>query len=269
MPTNFFSDKTMPLISSMQLHQIVEMPKSLENMLAASKTLAQLQTIQKHCESLKIDNNLTGLNSFQESLASYYQTDFINEYDIKQDADHSLADSDSEESVESDSFRESSSLGDSTSSLDINAANHAFETFLNKKTSSFIWNLLHVDFEDGVSNDIIEDVNHYLNENKHVTICWLNSIFSQHQTGQDILAALLRIVAMTIPVDDSDKLLPLVIAGLLQPSSKTQEAALAVIEEWRTKPCLHALQNLEAHSNWIKKYATIVKRELEDELNAH
>ena len=267
---NLSSLITASLMSEWQNQQVLKKSQAFEFMSALSHKMAQLQpSISNFSTSLKPAYNLAEIYQLQQNLATAYQTDVINEHDIKQEVEHSLPDSYSEESAQSDIFLESSYSSDSTSTPDINASNNAFESFLNRKTSSFIWNLLHIDFEDGISNDMIEEVRQYLHENKYVTICWIYSLFSQNQKNQNILAALLRIVAMTIHVDNADKLLPLVIAGLHQPSSKTQEAALAVIEEWRTEPCLHALQNLEAHSNWIKKYATIVKRELEEELNAN
>lgn len=265
---NLSSIITASLMSELQNQQVLKKSQTFEFLTALSHKMAQLQpSISNFSTSLKPAYNLAEIYQLQQNLATAYQTDVINDHDIKQEVEHSLPDSYSEESAKSDILLESGYSSDSTSTPDINAANNAFETFLNKKTSSFIWNLLHIDFEDGVSNDIIEEVKHYLNENKYVTVCWIYSLFSQNQTNQDVLAALLRIVAMCINVKDADKLMPMVIAGLNQPSSKTQEAALAVIEEWRTEPCLHALQNLEAHSNWIKKYATIVKQELEEESN--
>ena len=72
---------------------------------------------------------------------------------------------------------------------------------------------------------------------------------------------------MSVDVSYSDTLLPMVIAGLNAPSSKTQEAALMVIEEWRTKQCLDALKTyLNRSSRLIERYAKVVETELEEEL---
>lgn len=155
---------------------------------------------------------------------------------------------------------------ESTSSQDINRANELFEIMLNKRTPMFIWLLKHTDFEDGVSNSSIEEVKGYLKANRYVTLIWLHSLYAQNQMDHDVLAALLRVVAMTINSDISDKLMTMVIAGLNAPSSKTQEAALTVIEVWRTPHCLDALCNRQYYSNWIAKYANEVKDELMEEL---
>ena len=155
---------------------------------------------------------------------------------------------------------------DSTDIDDINKANSVFDSMLRKRTPMFIWTLCHTDFEDGVSNCIIDEVESYLKKNKYVTITWLHSLYAQNQKNQDILAGLLRIIGMTIKTEDSDKLLTMVIAGLTEPCSKTQEAALMVIEEWRTKNCLEALKNRSFNTQWISNYAKIVERELINEL---
>lgn len=225
-------------------------------------------------------NNFSFLNNVQSILNSdlirncqvkhpfngLYQTEIV---DMNTDgrADCGIADEDSEESVESQSDKIIYKYnGESTDTDDINAANAVFDRILRQRTPMFVWSLEHTDFEDGMSNSLTDEVEQYLAYNKYVTIIWLHTIFSKNQENQDVLAALLRIIAMTVNVDDSDKLMTLVIAGLNHPSSKTQEAAIAVIEEWRTKNCLDALRNFKRHTVWIGKYADVVERELEEEL---
>jgi len=61
-------------------------------------------------------------------------------------------------------------------------------------------------------------------------------------------------------------LLAIVIAGLRSGISSEQEAALMVIEEWRTKECYEVLKSVSFQSDWIADYAQIVKSELEEEL---
>ena len=65
---------------------------------------------------------------------------------------------------------------------------------------------------------------------------------------------------------DETMLLPIVIAGLRSGISSEQEAALMVIEEWRTKECFAALKSVAFQSDWIADYAQMVKSELEEEL---
>ncbi|MCM1030288.1 MAG: hypothetical protein NC410_02425 [Oscillibacter sp.] len=256
-------------LSNFQDIQTHMQPQAFDHIMEISRKMARLQSNIPNFGTLQkiLGANLTWINQFQQPFASSFPLNAFNENnDI--DTNYDFPNLDSEKSTESHTEVAYKYLDDSTSSRDINAANTTFEKMLNKRKSAFIWSILHTDFEDGMSNNVIEEVEHYLNENEYVTIVWLYTLFSQNQSNQDVLAALLRIVAMTIKIDKSEKLMTMVIAGLNQPNSKTQEAALAVIEEWRTKHCLEALRNLHYHSNWIEKYATIVEKELEKELNA-
>lgn len=186
----------------------------------------------------------------------------IGNKDFSSVEDVGLGDSIATNEIDSKSF-----TNDSTNNIDVNRANEVFNRMLRDRSLAFVWNLKHSDFEDGVSNQVVDEVKEYLSKNKYVTITWLNSIFSNNIEDVNVLAALLRVVAMSVDVSYSDTLLPMVIAGLNVPSSKTQEAALMVIEEWRTKQCLDALDTyLNGASRLIERYAKVVKTELEEEL---
>lgn len=239
-----------------------------QDLMGLSQTIFELQPLGFEKFQRSWVSKSIWINRFQQPFANSYQSSFADERD---DIDVIGLIADVKGGIgnpaksHSDFFHEY--LDDSTNTRDINAANIAFEKMLNQRTPAFLWSILHIDFEDGMSNSAIEEVEYYLQENEYVTILWLHTIFSQNQLNQNVLAALLRIIAMTIKSEKSDKLMTMVIAGLNQPSSKTQEAALEVIEEWRTEQCLSALHNLQFHSCWIEKYAMIVKKELEEELH--
>lgn len=156
---------------------------------------------------------------------------------------------------------------DSTSSADINRMNEEFYSSLLKRTQTFVWTLKHTDFEDGVENDIIKEVEGYIRTNKFVTYLWLHSIYSNNQKDVDVLAGLLRIIGMTVENDDTDMLLTMVKAGLSDSHSQTQEAALMVIEQWRTQNCLTIIETAPAFtSSWIRDYAEQIKLELKEEM---
>lgn len=87
---------------------------------------------------------------------------------------------------------------DSTSSADLNRMNEEFHSSLSKRTQTFVWTLQHIDFEDGVENDIIKEVEGYIKTNRFVTYLWLHSIYSNNQKDIDVLAGLLRIIGMTV-----------------------------------------------------------------------
>ncbi|MEY8684829.1 hypothetical protein AB9N12_01365 [Bacteroides sp. AN502(2024)] len=132
---------------------------------------------------------------------------------------------------------------------------------------TFVWTLKHTDFEDGVENDIIKEVESYIRTNKFVTYLWLHTIYSNNQKDVDVLAGLLRIIGMTVENDDTDMLLTMVKAGLSDPHSQTQEAALMVIEQWRTLNCLAIIETAPTFtSSWIRDYAEQIKSELKKEI---
>ena len=118
-----------------------------------------------------------------------------------------------------------------------------------------------------INNDVTKEVHGYIKKNEFVTYAWLNSIFANYQDNADVLAGLLRVVGMTVSIEDTDMLLPMVKAGLSAPQSKAQEAALMVIEEWRTSNCLTALETAPTFtSSWIRDYAEQIKSELVEEI---
>ena len=66
---------------------------------------------------------------------------------------------------------------------------------------------------------------------------------------------------------DENILLPMVLASLRSDNSAEQEAAIMVIEEWRTKECLDAISNVPRFSSdIIADYAKMVTDELKQEL---
>ena len=62
-------------------------------------------------------------------------------------------------------------------------------------------------------------------------------------------------------------MLTIVVSGLRSEVSAEQEAAIMVIEEWRTKECLEAIRSVHKFaSDMIEDYAKMVADELEEEL---
>ena len=157
-------------------------------------------------------------------------------------------------------------LGESTDTASINAVNEKFRVELRSRTDSFLNALIKTDFENGYSNEVTEEVQSYYAINKAVTINWLNEIYSENQKQPIIITGLLRIIAMTVSTGDSNTLLPIVKCGLSDGSSEAQEASIAVIESWRTKECLDALQTTHFRSAWMDSYAKKIEKELEIEL---
>lgn len=164
-----------------------------------------------------------------------------------------------------DNTRRLTSL-DSTDTVDVNSINQEFFTFLSKYSQPFVHSLKITDFEDGIDNLVTIEVREFVKRNLFVTYIWLNTIYSNNQKDSDVIAGLLRIIGVVVEQENSDMLLPIVIAGLANINSKTQEAALMVIEQWRTKNCLDALQTTNFSSVWLKEYAKQIEAELIEEL---
>lgn len=162
-------------------------------------------------------------------------------------------------------FNKKISNDSSTSSFDINSQNELFLDFMKKQSESFIRSLLHTDFEDGVESEISYRIGYYLKNNRLVTYNWFNYIYSNYQDNAKVIAGLLRIIGQIDINNEVDSLLPLVICGLNHKESMAQEAAIMVIEKWRTTNCLKALKNVTFSSAWIEKYAQAVVCELEKE----
>lgn len=159
------------------------------------------------------------------------------------------------------------SLLDSNETTDINYLNDKFMNALRKRTESFVKLIIRTDFEDGITNDTIEEAKSYYLQNKSVTINWFNEIYSKNQKDAIVISGLLRIISMIVSVADSASLIPVVKCGLADNSSITQESALMVVEEWRTRECLDAIKTSNFKFSWVNDYAQKIVSELEKELS--
>lgn len=161
-----------------------------------------------------------------------------------------------------------SSVADNTKSNDINKENERFLSFLESRSQDFIQSLVWGDFEDGMENDITRQVSAYMRRNRFVTYCWLNKIFSDNRSKPIVTSGILRTLVMVVNRKDAGYMLPMVIGGLASKHTEDQEAAIMVIEKWRTKECLDAMLNTTYGSDWVKEYAMQVIEELREELEA-
>lgn len=156
---------------------------------------------------------------------------------------------------------------ESTDSEDRNKEDEKFFAQLRAEAPAFIRQVRDTLFEDGMDNPPIERVRAYISEAKYVTMCWLYELYSCHQEDKCLLSGLLRIIAATTEHDDFNILLPMVKVCLCDHSAEVQEAAIMVIEEWRTRECLTALQSARIDNPCINQYAQDVIEELQAELS--
>ena len=154
----------------------------------------------------------------------------------------------------------------STRSVDINKANQEDLEYFRSRSMEIVNALKYADFEDGMDNDVTELIRSFVKRNKSATYNWLNDIYGRNHQDNAFVEGLLRTLAMVTEKGDETMLLAIVIAGLRSGISSEQEAALMVIEEWRTKECLEALKDCNYASQWISIYAGKVQEELEGEL---
>ncbi len=155
---------------------------------------------------------------------------------------------------------------ENTRTTDINIINEQFRLYLDSQAEEFIRTLAWTDFEDGMENEVTRQVGNYMEQNRYVTYCWLHKIFNDNRSKPNITSGILRTLAMVVNKNDADIMLTLVTSGIASQHSEDQEAAIMVVEKWRTKECLDAMLNTTFGSDWVKEYAMQVVEELKEEL---
>lgn len=170
-------------------------------------------------------------------------------------------------SIDSSSQDEVLVSSNETTGVDnINVINEQFRQYLDSQTKDFVRALKWADFEDGMENDITRQVRVYIEQNRYVTYCWLNTIFNDNRSIPNITSGLLRTLAMVVEKSDANIMLSMVVSGIASSHSEDQEAAIMVVEKWRTKECLDAMLNTSYGSDWVREYAMQVIGELKEEL---
>lgn len=155
----------------------------------------------------------------------------------------------------------------STGAVDVNKANQEYLDYLRTRTDEIANAIMHTEFEDGMDNDITLLIKSFARSNKSATYNWLGELYSKNVTKPSVLQGMLRTLAMITEKGDENILLPMVLASLRSDNSAEQEAAIMVIEEWRTKECLDAISNVPRFSSdIIADYAKMVTDELKQEL---
>lgn len=151
---------------------------------------------------------------------------------------------------------------------DVNKANQEYLEYLRTRTDEIANAISRTEFEDGMDNDITLLIRTFAKKNKSATYNWLDELYSKNLNKPSIVQGLLRSLAMITERGDENILLPIVVAGLRSGNSAEQEAAIMVIEEWRTKECLDAISSVTVFSSeMIADYAKMVTEELKEELN--
>lgn len=154
----------------------------------------------------------------------------------------------------------------STSQRDENRINEDFMKVLHDRQRDFCIQLRRTDFEDGYDNEIIDEVDGYMRQNKYATTMWLHELYGYNQKDSTIVAGLLRIIGSVVNREDIVSFIALIKCGLNDKDVACQEAALMAIEVARTKECLDAIETTTFHSHLISRYAEKVRKSLRKEL---
>ncbi len=153
-----------------------------------------------------------------------------------------------------------------TRSVDVNKLNRDDLEFFRMFSDDVVRAIMTTDFEDGMGNDVTELIQSFMRRNKFITYNWLNELYGKNIENPSFVEGLLRVLAIVTEKGEETILMPLVVAGLRSDHSAEQEAAIMVIEEWRTKECLDALKTSSFVSGWVRRYAEKVEKELVEEL---
>ena len=242
---------------------ITEMQEVVQKM--SKPWYSELELTRKVLESLNHSIYSDAMKTFSEisklaqvpGYSSFYfpQVD----EDVAEERDL-LADEDITEEVETSAIY-------STRANDINKLNQEDLEYFRTRSDEVANAILRTDFEDGMDNDVTELIRSYIKKNKSAAYNWLNELYSKNLKNSSLIEGLLRTLAMVTERGDENSLLPIVIAGLRSGVTSEQEAAIMVIEEWRTKECLDALKTSLFTPGWIKTYAEKVMKELEEEVS--
>ena len=229
--------------------------------------MSTIESLNKYSRPVDFDTYSEVLKTYS-SLADLYRMPsyFDSSAIARQDAEDGV--SKKVHQPVSSSTKEDSdySSNENTSIADVNIANEQFRQYLDSQTNEFIRELMWTDFEDGMENDITRKVGEYMGQNRYVTYCWLNKIFNDNRSKPIVSSGVLRSLAMVVNKNDADIMLSMVTSGIASQHSEDQEAAIMVVEKWRTKECLDALLNTTFGSDWVKEYAMQVIEELKEEL---
>lgn len=119
----------------------------------------------------------------------------------------------------------------------------------------------------GKGEAIINECREYYATDRVATLEWINELYFNNLCGPNILAGLLQILAAITQKEDEKTMLPIVLISLRSGQCDEEEAAIAVLEKWRTYSCEDALimSKDKLHSDWNREYAESVLTELEHE----
>lgn len=255
------------ILSDSLLNQMIDI-HSLSQRLSSTQWVTSVESINKALGTLNLDAYTEALKTY-DTLAEFYRKPFyfdtsvFTRRDVEDGEKVEEKISSSSSSIEEDAV----TVTDNTHVDDINKANQEFLDYLRSRTDEIANAISRTEFEDGMDNDITLLIKSFAKKNKSATYNWLDELYSKNLNNPSVEQGVLRSLAMITEKGDESILLPIVVAGLRSNNSQEQEAAIMVIEEWRTKDCLDAISSVPVFaSEMIAGYAQMVADEIREEL---
>jgi len=230
--------------------------------------MSSIESLTKQMSSLNLDAYTEVLKSYTSlsdlyRIPDYLDTSVFIRHDVEDGGVIVDVPSLSSTSQEENTL----TVAENTRANDVNKANQEYFDYLRSRSDEIATAIMRTEFEDGMDNDVTLLIKSFAKHNKSATYNWLDELYSTHLNHSSVLQGILRTLAMITDRGDENILLPLVVASLRSNSSAEQEAAIMVIEEWRTKECLEALGSIQDYSSeMIADYAKMVTKELKEEL---
>ena len=246
-----------------QLVDIQDLSRKLSTPLMSS-----IESFNKQMSSLNLDAYTEVLKSYT-SLADLYRIpDYLDtSVFIRHDVEDGGILVDVPKLSSTSQEENTLTVAENTRANDVNKANQEYFEYLRSRSEEIATAIMRTEFEDGMDNDVTLLIKSFAKRNKSATYNWLDELYSTHLNHSSVLQGILRTLAMITDRGDENILLPLVVASLRSNNSAEQEAAIMVIEEWRTKECLEALCSIQDYSSeMIADYAKMVTNELKEEL---
>ena len=254
-------------VSQNSLYQQLADMQELMNKLT-SPWMSTIEALAKRPWPVDLDTYSEAFKSYS-SLADLYRMPAYLDSSafIRQDTEDGVKKKEAN-SISSSTRQEASVTTTETTRIDdVNKANKEYLDYLRSRTDEIANAISRTEFEDGMDNDITLLIRSFAKKNKSATYNWLDELYSKNLNRPSIVQGILRSLAMITERGDENILLPIVVAGLRSGNSAEQEAAIMVIEEWRTKECLDAISSVTAFSSEIiADYAKMVREELKKEL---
>lgn len=242
--------------------------QSLSRYLSTLQWETSIESFNKVLRSVNLDVYTEALNTFA-TLDELYRKPYYLDSSMftRNDVEDGEIFEDKPVSSSTTALENTVSVNDNTNVDEINKANQDYLDYLRTRTEEISNSIARTEFEDGMDNDVTILIKGFANTNRSATYNWLDELYSKNLNRPSVVQGILRTLAMITKKGDENILLPIVIASLRNNNSAEQEAAIMVIEEWRTKECLDALNSVPAFSSeMIADYAKIVIEELKEEL---